>query len=751
MSAMRHAFSLRTALALALIVFTLILPQASAAAPATDRATGPAYVPGEVLIGWEPGKGPIPQVARTTGQFEANRADPAWQSAAAAVSQATGLAVLDAAPEYGTARLSVAPGSESVQIERLKALPWVRYAEPNYYAYAADALYPNDPDFPQQWNLHRIKAAEAWAVTPGSSSITVAVLDTGVDQAHPEFAGRLLPGYNCLPGWCVGGQSAAQDDSLSSHGTHVTGLVAANMGNLQGIAGLAQDVRILPLKVLDGNGSGDHAGIAAAIYVALSSHARVINMSLESPNSTQTLQAAVLEAQRQGALVVAAVGNGGRNVPVYPAAYGGVLAVSASDRFDNATAYSNYGSSVGLAAPGGTIEQPVWSTVRGGYGLMYGTSMSTPLISAAAALVWSLRPGVSASQVADILKNTADKVGSGPYSGLPLYYPNGRNDYFGYGRLNVAKAVRFAYPVSLVPEQSHVGFLLLPTVTSAVQSLEIRNPSGEEVHWQASILPGATWLTVSAPDGWSSYNQSSRLTLRVDSSKLATGSYAGTVRVGPVDPLSGAGAVDVPVQLTIVNELRRVYAPMVANGAQASTWLDPDAPGSLYRSTLSPSDGSLATVELPFAVNYYGGYQQTIQVSENGLVIFGPANGASGATPTTCPGNALAPNNAIYVLANNWDLNASGQIVVHQPDADTFVITWQDVRPVLGASPETFQLVIGSAGTFRANYRSVASPLVGTIGAENYDSIFSQQVLCGNAGQQITSGESVDFAARLPW
>jgi thermitase len=749
---MRHAPSLRLLLILVLVALVL-LPQASAAAPAKDEAERPLYAPGEVLIGWQPGNGPVPEMAAEPDRLGTDRASPTWQAAAATISRATRLTVLDASPEHGTARLSVPIGTEEAQIRRLETLPWVRYAEFNYYAYAADVVYPRDPDFWRQWNMHRIKAPEAWSMTRGSLSFVVAVLDTGVAQGHPEFAGQLLEGYNY-----VADAPGAEDDDAYSHGTHVTGILAARMNNGQGVAGLAPDIKILPLKVLDSQRKGRYDAIGAALRDAADRRAQVINLSLAGPAS-QLLQDAVKYAQAEGSLVVAAAGNcaqdptncwGQVNPDIYPAAYDRVLAVSASDRFDRPAIYSGYKYYIGLAAPGGTSDEPVWSTTRGGYGPLYGTSMSTPLVSAAAALVWALRPAATADEIAGILKNTADKVGSDPYSGQPLSYTGGRNDYFGSGRLNVAIAVRWAYPPSLVPATGQIDLLLGGATTSATRSIEITNPSGQSVTWQATVVSPTPWLKLDSPAGGISvYGSSAFLTLRAESFGLDPSVYAGTIRLQPVNRTDVA-----PVVLTVVMRvsatLNHTYAPVLTQGLE-SAWLDPDAPGSLYRYTLPLANDRMMTMPLPFPVNFYGSTQQILQVSDNGFVIFGPANGASGRTPAECPGSALPPNNAIYVLANDWDSSLGGQIVVHRPDSYTYVVTWQDVRRTGSSPPQSFQLVITSDSTFGGNYRAVESPLPGIIGAENLDAAFTQQVLCNGAGRQVKSGESVRFTARLPW
>lgn len=755
---MLHASPLRFKIILLLVLLALLLPGVTNAAVQRDQATeAPGevpYAPGEVLIGWQPGAGPVPEVRRQPDRLGTDRADAGWQASAATIRRSTGLEVLDAAPEYGTARLAVQAGTEGAEITRLQALPWVSYAEPNYLAHAAGPFYPNDPQYGQQWNMQRIDAPDAWSATRGSLSFVVAVLDTGVAQSHPEFAGQLLPGYNY-----VTDQPGAQDDDVAySHGTHVTGILAARMNNGLGVAGLAADVKILPLKVLDADEWGRYDAISAAIRDAADRRAQVISLSIAGVAPSQTLQDAVSYAQAQGALVVAAAGNCAQysqacnyqiNPNMYPAAYDGVLAVSASDRFDKGTKYSGYKPYIGLAAPGGTDTGPIWSTTIGGYGALYGTSMSTPLVSAAAALVWTLLPAATPAQIADILKSTADKVGTDPYSGEPYSYTNGRNDYFGSGRLNVANAVRWAYPASISSDVGQVNVLLGGFSTALTRSVQIDNPSGQGVYWQASVLSGSPWLTLTRATGTSLYGSPATLTFRTDRLNLLPGTYAGTIRVQPVFPASPA-PIDIRVQMRVSATLTPTYTPLVAQELEPA-WLDPNASGVIYRDTLPLVNDSMVNVPLPFPVQFYGQTYSTLQVSDNGLVTFGALTGSEAQPPIACPGDGRAPNNSIYVLGVDWNPSLGGQVVVHRPNPSTFVISWQDVRRAGSSLAQSFQLVIADSGVFHANYRTVESPLPGILGTENFDGTVSQQVICNGAGRQVRSGEPVYFETRLPW
>jgi subtilisin family serine protease len=739
---------------LALLVIGAALPLPAGRAAAQEPL--PRFVPGEVLIGWTPGRGPVQPVPPSADALRPDTTQPDWQAATAQLAQATRRPVLEARHDQGFARLKVGAGREAAEIARLAALPWVRYAEPNYIAYAADtgpgnAYYPNDPGYPLQWHMQRVGAPEAWAATRGSLSFVVAVLDTGVARNHPEFVGKLLPGKNYVEKLTV---LPPEDDDPESHGTHVAGIIAAGLDNGQGVAGLAPDVKILPLKVLDSSRSGSYSDIRQAVIDAANSQAQVINMSLVGYDYSATLQDAIDYAVWRGRLVVAAAGNCpsgftcDSNYPAaYPAAFPGVLAVGASSRFDQPAPYAIPKPYVGIAAPGGTAERGVWSATRGGYGYMAGTSMAAPMVSAAAALVWTFRPAATPDDIAALLKSTADKVGTHPATGQPLSYAGGRNDYFGYGRLNVGRAVRQVYPPSLLPPPEQ-RFLLDETRTVQTRAIQAGNPSYQGVLWQADVVYGAEWLSASPRSGASAYGAPGEITLRADAGALTPGVYFGLVRLTPLSP-AGLTHVDVPAQLTVAARLSRSFLPLAGNNF-ASAWLDPDDPNALNRLELNLANDTGAQLILPFPVRFYGADHQFIQVSENGLATFGPG-GAPLQPPVFCPGNGAAPNNALYVFAADWIDDGAGRVVVHQPNADTFVVTWQDVRLSGADARATFQLTLGRDGDFRAHYRSLPDPRAGIIGSENDDGTLAEQLLCQGIGRAAPLGGAIVFAPQAPW
>ncbi|HET7034637.1 MAG TPA: S8 family serine peptidase [Thermomicrobiaceae bacterium] len=328
----------------------------------------------------------------------------------------------------------------------LRQSPLVRYAEPDgVLALAQGVARTQDEDSAgagNHWGLDRIGAASAWTVGDGAG-VTVAVLDTGVSASQPELAGRVLPGYDF-----VANHPGAADDA--GHGTFVAGIIGAAR-ETDGTAGVAPDVTILPVKILDQNGVGSTANFVAGINYAVSQGARVINISAGGIDDSQALEDALRNAEMHGAVVVAATGNDGIDAPSYPAAVSSVLAVSASDQHDAVPGFATYGAYVDLAAPGVDIASTWWSAVGGdSRTVASGTSAAAPFVSGAAALLLGARPGLAPAGVRELLEASAADIEQ-----------PGIDARSGFGRLDAALAVRLASTTPLA------GTVSLPTVAGA--------------------------------------------------------------------------------------------------------------------------------------------------------------------------------------------------------------------------------------------------------------------------------------------
>ncbi|MCW2799045.1 MAG: hypothetical protein JWQ70_517 [Aeromicrobium sp.] len=302
----------------------------------------------------------------------------------------------------------------------------------------ATASTSNDTYRSKQWALTRFHAESVWKKSTGSG-VVVAVVDTGVSASHPDLKGRVLSGTDLVaPG------TSANDEN--GHGTHVAGIIAAVAGNKRGIAGLANNARILPVRVLDSKGSGSSDDVANGIIWAVKHGADVINLSLGSTQTDTAEQAAVAYAVSKNVVVAAAAGNDGcragllglgRTRPSYPAAYPSVLGVGAISSDGSLASYSDCGSWVDVVAPGNGIlstminkpSSDLGCSAGSGYCTLSGTSMATPYASAAAALeIAKLGKGWKQSTVRSRLQSSADNLG-----------PSGRDDNSGYGVIDPAR------------------------------------------------------------------------------------------------------------------------------------------------------------------------------------------------------------------------------------------------------------------------------------------------------------------------
>jgi type VII secretion-associated serine protease mycosin len=278
------------------------------------------------------------------------------------------------------------------------------------------SLATSDPMRSQQWALNATSYEATWSTTRGSG-VTVAVIDTGVRGDHEDLSSVVLPGVDFVQG------TDGRIDP-NGHGTHVAGIIAAQTDNGHGIAGGAPDVRILPVRVLDANGSGNTSNVAAGIIWATDHGARVINMSLGG-GASQGMHDAVAYAVAHNVVVVAAAGNNGDGAaPVYPGAYDEAIAVAAVDSNRNRASFSNTGSYVDISAPGVSIVS-TYGSAANAYASMSGTSMATPYAAAAAALVVAAKPSASAADVRSYLLGSADDLGA---AGFDNWYGNGLVD-----------------------------------------------------------------------------------------------------------------------------------------------------------------------------------------------------------------------------------------------------------------------------------------------------------------------------------
>ncbi len=365
-----------------------------------------------------------------------------------------GLTHVHSIAEIGLHLVRTEPGNELHAIRRLQADPRVAFAEPNYIAHAV--AVPSDPSYPHQYDMPLIGMERAWDATTGSASVVTAVIDTGIDLAHPELRGRIAnltgPGlpeadhvFLSAPAPTCAPVTTPDDDGWTqhvAHGTHVAGTIAAESSLAGapaiGIAGIAPSTRLAPLKALDCEGHGTFFDIERAITFAAAHRVNVINMSLGTVGDSSTclagLQAAIDLAYANGVFIAVAAGNSGNTDRSIPAVCNNVVGVGASNAQDVISGFSQRNSTVDLSAPGVDIL----STLRTGptqhsSGSLSGTSMATPHVAGCAALLFAgadpNRP-MTPDRIEQILRDTAVDLGS-----------PGRDDSYGSGRLDCGAAV----------------------------------------------------------------------------------------------------------------------------------------------------------------------------------------------------------------------------------------------------------------------------------------------------------------------
>jgi hypothetical protein len=312
-----------------------------------------------------------------------------------------------------------------------------------------------DPLLDQQWGLTAIGAPSVWSVTRGAG-ITVAVIDSG-SGPHPDLDANLDAGRTMFGSIDSVG---VLDIDNAGHGSHVAGIIAAVANNAIGGSGVAPQSRILPIRVLDAQGSGDSKDVSKAVRYAVDSGTKVINLSLGGATESTSLTAAIQYAVDRNVLVVAAAGNGAADSPPkWPAASDLALAVTAVDRNNSVTSFDQRGDYIDLAAPGASIL----STASNDYKIQSGTSMAAAFVTGAAALLFAAQPSITAAQVRDVLQRTATDIGA-----------PGRDTTFGYGLINLVAA--FAELDVMFPKiitashttEGHVGAFAIGTASTSL-------------------------------------------------------------------------------------------------------------------------------------------------------------------------------------------------------------------------------------------------------------------------------------------
>ncbi|MCL2504293.1 MAG: S8 family peptidase [Coriobacteriia bacterium] len=415
-------------------------PAASSVADGPNSGYGTDPTTGEVAVAYVPGQ----------------------REAAIASAQRIGATVTDT--NDNTTFILVKPPadvSEDELVQSLSDAPGIHFAEP---VYKRHILYtPSDAYWSSLWNMRRVGGPDAWDITRGNG-IKVAVVDTGIQTDHPDLAANIDPNKNNHMDF-VDNDRYPYDGH--GHGTHVAGIIGAVAGNGIGVAGIANQCTLLPIRTFDNSGNGSSATCAAGVRWAADHGAKVINMSFGSPKESKLEKEACEYAVSKGCILVASCGNGNEAYvypALFPARYASVLGVSSTNEKDGYTFPSgsspNYGPQVDISAPGADI----YSTYRNNqYRYMSGTSMAAPMVSGVAALVAAKQPSWTAEQIRAAILATAEDIGASGY-----------DDTFGFGVVRPDLAVALTAPPAM-PSRGDADIPGVPMPKSPVNdSLRIR-------------------------------------------------------------------------------------------------------------------------------------------------------------------------------------------------------------------------------------------------------------------------------------
>ena len=362
-----------------------------------------------------------------------------------------GVTVIEEIPQLSAYRLRLPRGSNlDAMMKAYRKHPSVEYAEPNYLGRGGDIL-PNDTFFSIQWHLNNtgqsggtpdadIDAVEGWQITQGRPTVMVAILDTGIRSSHPDFQGRLLPGYDFV-------NEDADPEADHPHGILVTGILAANSDNAFAVAGVDHQAMLLPIKVLDSANSGTTFDLAEGLVYAGDRGAHVVNMSLINYPGDRMLKDALTYARDAGAILMACAGNGGvRDADhSYPGASPLTISVGATDHNDVRASFSGTGDALDIVAPGLSVVTAADATTFDTFTYFSGCSAATPVASGTASLLLSVDETLSHERVRQIMIQTAEDQVGPPEEDTP-----GRDDFFGYGRINLNDALTLAQSALVV-------------------------------------------------------------------------------------------------------------------------------------------------------------------------------------------------------------------------------------------------------------------------------------------------------------
>src|SRR5215213_761892 len=409
---------------------------------------------------------------------------------------------------------------EAAFANAMQGRPEVEFVELDSIVKPAE-ITPNDPWYANwEGHLRRIQAPAAWSTTTGSSNVTIAILDTGVDASHEDLISKIVPGWNTY-------NNNSNSTDVSGHGTAVAGTAAAATNNSMGVASVCWDCKLMPVRVSDASGYATYSAIASGLTWAADHGARVANISYIVSDSSAVTSAAQY-FQSKGGVVASSAGNYSTFSNSSDNPY--ILTVSATDQSDVIYYYSNTGKNIDLAAPGDSFS----TQMGGGYVSTGGTSYSSPIVAGVAALVISANPSLSGAQIQNILKESADDLGA-----------LGWDSTYGSGRVNAARAVSMAVggaPVDVLPPNVSFTAPTAGTVVSGVITVQVA----------ATDNVGVNSVTLSVDGVAMGTDNASPFSFVMDSAIVPNGSHTFTATATDDAGNSSIASVSVNVNNTMI-------------------------------------------------------------------------------------------------------------------------------------------------------------------------------------------------------
>jgi subtilisin family serine protease len=727
------------------------------------KRTRPEFVPGEVLVRYQSES--VAKLQPRTKTLQSSEG----QSIVMQVERFEGSDIV-----AGLRIARVAPEDTLKAIEALRQQPDVLYAEPNYLLYP-NTTTPNDPSFGQLYGLVKIGAPQAWDIQKGSTSVVVGVIDEGIDISHPDLQANIWtnPAPGSIPGFT--GDAHGYDFINNTgtfpgedHATHVAGTIGAVGNNGQGVVGVNWNVSLMSLRFLSassGTGGSDSDVIRACSYAkqmrdlwissggTKGANIRVLNNSYGGGDFTQSLLDGINALNQSGILFVAAAGNITSFTPEpnndllahYPSSYNApnVLAVSATDQNDNLASFSHYGlASVQMGAPGVGILS---TTPNNTYSFFSGTSMASPHVAGAAALLLAQNPNLTAQQLKNLLLFNGDVVAA-----LLDRTRTGR-------RLNVFSSLQALAENDVTPPGTVTNFHINTQIGRALNLGWIASgddaASGQASLYQMTFNDSATGVVIPLKN----VIPTSSGSVQTVDIKIPYRHHVGTINLREFDNLGNEGTpVSVPVTVSFAEG--DPYAPTLGVPATLST-------GGTLIPELTFDDRYKEDQALPFSFPFFGQSYNSVTISTNGNLYFSPPPKRTNGDADDVPGSSVDLAK-FKMIAGLWDdlylgtdQRSDAGVYVVQPDSSRIIFRWQGVPCnagppngdcTFGGAPVNFEIELRNDGTVQVRYGSGNTnlfPVVGISGGEPDAYVITSHTSEINP-TSLTNAEKVTFLPR---